>query len=388
MPRHAFLLLVLLAAATLLPSGARAQAMSRADSAAVLLSAARAFQAEGRPEVAEALLHYIGERFGDTPSGADALLALRSAPPEGASRASQVELMVWSATYGAWLGVGIPGAFGAGDPGPYGAGLLLGGPAGFLAGRALSRSRSLSEGQVRAITFGSLWGGWQGFGLMEVMDWGRSETCHFDYCDIEDPSSEAVWTSMVLGSLAGVATGAYLARRPISSGRATTVNFGALWGTWFGLAGGVLAGMEGDQLLTTTLLGGNAGLLATAYYDRRWQLSRPRARLVSIAGVLGLLGGLGLDLLAQPDNGRVAMAIPLATSVAGLAIGALNTSDRPGSEPGGAAGSGSGADGSGGWGRGLVLTPPTLYPVFLPGDGQGTRRGRPALGINLISARF
>ena len=198
-----------------------------------------------------------------------------------------------------------------------------------MGGRALARSRPMSEGQVRAITFGSLWGTWQGWGLLEVMDWGERENCFLDVCVLEGPDGDDILRAMVVGGLAGVATGAVLARKPIASGVATTENFGALWGTWFGFAGGLVADLEGDQLLVSTLLMGDAGLLTTARLAPGWNMSRNRARMISISGVIGLLGGFGLDMIFQPDDQKVAMGIPLATSIAGLAIGARVTSDRP-----------------------------------------------------------
>lgn len=387
-------LLILSSVCTILPSALNAQ-ITRADSAAVLLRAAQTFQAEGRWEVAEALFFYITEQFGDTSAGSTAQAVLRNASPEYAGRSGQVELMVWATTYGAWLGVAIPGAFGAGSSGPYGAGLLLGAPAGFFGGRALARSRPLSVGQVRAITFGSLWGTWQGFGLMEVLDWGEGEKCDLDVCYLEGPDGADVFKALVVGGLAGTVAGALLSRKPISSGVATTVNFGALWGTWFGLAGGVLADQDGDGLLATTLLAGDAGLLATALLSPGWEISRNRARLVSIAGVLGGLVGGGLDLLIQPDDGKVAMGIPLVSSIAGLAIGASLTSemDRPGSstfsQP-------RGRDDDSGSGASLVrlrngrlnLGLPSLFPTLVPTEGPDGVSVKSALGLTLFTSRF
>lgn len=391
------------------PAPVAAQEMTPADSAAVLLEAARTFQADGNWEVAEALFHFISERFGQTPAGMEARSVLRAAPPEGPSRASQVELMVWGTTYGLWLGVAIPGAFDASGSGAYGAGLLLGGPVGFLGSRALARSRSLSEGQVRAITFGSLWGTWQGWGIMEVLDLGEGkEHCNFDYCYREDPDGSDVLRSMILGGIAGIATGAVLARKPISSGMATTVNFGGLWGTWFGFAGGTLLGLEDDDLLASTLVGGNGGLVSTALLNRQWDLSRARARLISIGGVIGLLGGFGLDLIFQPDGEKAVMAIPLAGSIVGLAAAAAATRDRSGSVgPGGASGTMSGGRLTGGrntgrpWGgsgtsgalldfsRGRFgLDAPRPFPTLVPVDAPNGFSLRPALAVNLLSASF
>src|SRR5690606_4287176 len=132
------------------------------------------------------------------------------------------------------------------------------------------------------------------YGWREVFELGTGETCQtFEdqtYCS-EEPSSQEAFAALIVGSLAGVATGALLSDRPISSGVATTVNFGALWGSWFGLAGGLVADLEGDDLLATTLIAGNVGLLSMALLAPEWQPSRNRARLASIAGITGGLVG-------------------------------------------------------------------------------------------------
>jgi hypothetical protein len=57
-------------------------------------------------------------------------------------------------------------------------------------------------------------------------------------------------------------------------------------------------------------------------------VSRSRARLVSIGGVLGGLAGAGIDLLVQPDSEKAAVGIPLLGSVVGLAIGIATTGDE------------------------------------------------------------
>ena len=377
------------------PSEGLGQA-SRADSAAVLLTAAQDFQAEGRWEVAEALYHYISERYGDTWAGAQAVEALQEAPTDRSSQSAQTELMVWATTYGAWLGVAIPGALGADSPGPFGAGLLLGGPAGFLGGRALGRSRPLSEGQVRAITFGSLWGTWMGYGVMEILDLGEGDACPdiSGSCYESDPEGKDVFKALVVGGLAGTVGGALLSRKPIPSGVATTANFGALWGTWFGVAGGVLLDLEGDKLLTSTLIGGNGGLLTAAMLAPGWDISRNRARLVSIAGVIGGLAGAGLDLMIQPDDEKVVLGIPLAGSIVGLATGVALTSgiDRRGAVGRGAAEE-MGILGTGGallhYGDGrLKLRFPTPFPTVVAADRDTGFSFEPALGLTLLQSRF
>ena len=387
-----YLIPLLVVAALLLgrPAPSSAQ-VTRADTAAVLLAAARDFESGGRWQVAEALFQYVSERFRDTPAGSAALQALRAAPAGAMSQGSRVELQVWSTLYGLWLGVAVPGALGASGSEPYGLGLLLGGPGGFLAGRALANSRPLSEGQVRAITFGGTWGTWQGFGWARVLGIGEREVCDFGPCYREDAGSRTVFSSLVAGGLAGIATGAVLSRKPISAGTATTVNFGAFWGTWFGVAGSVLADLEGDSFLAATLLGGNAGLVTTALLSRSWNLSRDRARLISIAGVMGGLAGGGLDLLIQPDNEKVAIGIPLATSIAGLALGATMTRDRPSERdvPGGGLAS-EATEGSllrYAGGR-LEMGVPAPFPTLVPVDSPRESGWKPGLGMTLFRAAF
>lgn len=203
----------------------------------------------------------------------------------------------------------------------------------------------------------------------------------------EETPSEAVFASMLVGGLAGVATGALLARsQDIPPGTATMVSFGSLWGTWFAVAAGMLGDLEGDDLLTTALLGGNAGLVSTAFLAPRWDMSRERARLVNVAGVAGLVGGLGLDLLLQPDDDKVQVAIPLATSVAGLAAGALLTRgyDRARDRDDGPD---SGAmielrDGR------LGFDVPLPSPALVRQPGRDHGRLAPAVRLTLLDARF
>jgi hypothetical protein len=192
---------------------------------------------------------------------------------------------------------------------------------------------------------------------------------------------------MIVGGLVGVASGALLSGQDITPGTGTAVNFGSLWGTWLGFAGGVLFDLENDDLLASTLVGGNVGLAATALMAPGWNVTRNRARLVSIAGVLGGLGGAGIDLIAQPDDEKVAVAIPLAGSILGLAIGMLATRDETATRVGALDAGGSSAllglrDGR------LALGTPLPLPVLVPTDGPSGTRWRPALGLELFRASF
>jgi hypothetical protein len=364
------------------------QAQTRADSADVLMHAARQLTARGEAAAARALLDYIERQFAGTAAAAEvqrARLAMRRMPD--AERPGRTELILFGATHGAWLGIAVPLMFRSEEPAAYGLGLLVGAPAGFLAARAYANAFQPTEGQARAITFGGTWGTWQGFGWGEVLDIGSER--YYEPCPPESPNlpcgyvdsqPEARVTVAVLGGLAGIATGAILARKPITAGTAAAVGSGGLWGTWFGFAGGIVAGLEDDALLASTLVMGNAGLVALGIAAPAWHTTEGRVRLVNVGGVIGALAGAGIVLIAQPDDEKVLMAIPLATSVAGLVAGVQLTRDRdPEDAPGGGQGAFINRDG-GRWALDMPQAAITMQRV----DGAL----RPAAYVPLLKARF
>jgi hypothetical protein len=370
--------------------------VTAADSAAVLFDAAAGFEDQGDADVARALYRYILERFGDTPAGRAASERLFGIRSEGTRGSGRVELQVWTTLYGLYLGVAVPGALGADEPEPYGVGLLLGGPVGFFSGRAIARGTDLTEGQARAITMSGSWGIWQALGWRKVFDLGVTKVCEpapwdpgEEYCWREDEIEED-FAATIVGGIAGMAAGYAIASQPVSPGVATAVNFGALWGTWFGVAGGILMDLEGDHdLLAASLVGGDLGLVATALLSPGWNVSRSRARLVSIAGVIGGISGAGIDLLVQPDDEKVAIGIPLATSIIGLGIGIASTRDYDAGNP-------VGEDDGPAFGTALVnvrdghwgVTAPIPYPVMLERKGANGPVPTAGLGVTLFSARF
>jgi len=373
-------------------SDVSAQAPTPADSAAVLLEVARDFEARGRSEVAEALYQLIAERYEGTAAGAVALGRLAEWDRVVNERSGRVELQVWSSLYGLWLGIAVPTAFGADDTEAYGAGILLGAPAGLLAARAVIRSRHITEGQTRAITWGGIWGTWQGLGWAHVLDLGTDEFCQQGFCYESDVTTETQFRSMIVGGLVGVTTGALLSRRDIPTGVAAGAHYGSLWGTWLGVAGAVIADLEGDGVMAATLLTGNAGLVAGVYLADRHELSRNRLRLVSLGGLLGGLAGVGLDLLFQPDDEKVAMGIPLVLSGAGLGVAAHMTRDYDrGPFGGGAAGGDTGARGAlfGFDRQGMALDLPVPVPTLVRGeDHAGRDRWVPGLSMTLLRGTF
>ena len=373
------------------PQALEAQLVTRADSAAVLLRAATDFERSGEDEAADALYRYVAERFAGTPAADEASAWLRgpaAARPGGLSR---VELPVFGTLYGLWLGVAVPAAFGADSEGAYGAGLLLGGPIGLFSARAAQRSRGYSEGQVRAISWGGVFGTWQGFGWTELLNIGVEETCDLDYCYEED-NAEEILAGMILGGLAGITTGAIIARGPVGSGTSSAAQGGSIWGTLYGAAIAELVSGDadggGDGVLLTSLIAGNVGLIGGAALARKYDLTRPRIRMINLGAIVGGIGGLGIDLLVSAED-ETALAIPLVTSIGGLIIAAAATGDGEGGRPDPGPAEDFGAslldwrDGR------LSLNPPLPAPTLLPMDDvTGRPQWRPGLRLELFRAKF
>lgn len=380
-------LLVALLALSLPPSGVEAQ-VTRADSAAVLLRTAREFERDGRWQIAEAIYVHISERYGGTPAATEARARLSAPESERPARTSRVELQVFGTMYGLWLGVAIPVAFGANEPEAYGAGLLIGGPLGLFGSRAALRAHPVTEGQARAVSWGGLFGTWQGFGWAELLDFGVEEVCDPGFgCYETEDDVEEVFASMIVGGLAGIATGAIFARNPIRSGVSSGAQGGSIWGTIYGAMISELFEPEGDQTLTTALIAGNVGLVAGAALASRYDLSRNRVRIINLGALVGGLGGVGIDLLLQPDDDATAIAIPLVTSLVGLGIAAAKTGDSaPDQGEQGPDGGTSLLDYRNGE---LALNVPTPLPTLLPIDRpDGRTAWRPGLSISWLRARF
>lgn len=105
---------------------------TRADTAAVLVQAARRLAAEGERDVAANLLRYIIRWYGDTPIAQQAARELAGADRARVAGSGRTGFVVTNTLFGAWLGVAVPLAFGADDPPPYGVGLIAGPAAGLL----------------------------------------------------------------------------------------------------------------------------------------------------------------------------------------------------------------------------------------------------------------
>ena len=269
--------------------------------------------------------------FPGTPAAAEAERGLTESRSQDHERSGRASLIAFNTLYGAWLGLAVPAAFGADTPEPYGAGLLIGAPLGFFTTKALVDRYPMSSGQATITGFGARWGTWQGIGWREVLDIGDRtvEDCYPDMgCYTwQDESEEAPFTAAIAGGLAGMIMGGILAQKlEPTHGAATMVELSSLWGLWYGVAGAVVANVEeGDAALTWAMMGGNVGLLASAFAARSWKMGAGRARIISAAGLAGGVAGLGLDLLMNVDDEETAVLIPTLTSTIGLIAGGFMT---------------------------------------------------------------
>jgi len=365
-----------------------AVAQTPADTAAVLLDAARNLQREGRAAAAGDLLRYLRRHYANTPAAqsADSLLGAmpQPAPPAGAGRTAFV---TFNTLYGAFLGVAIPAAFNESDATAAGVGLLVGAPAGFFASRAFARQHFRTAGQAGLASFATVWGTWLGLGLQQVLDIGDRKDCTQFGC-FTDESDTAPWAAMSLGGVAGIAVGwAVASARETRPGTSTLIAHSAFWGTWFGISLGRVADLHDKDLFASALLVGNAGLLAAIPAARGWRPSSSRVRLITAAGLAGGLAGLGIDLIAQPDDDRVAFAIAAAGSATGLLVGALATRrqlDLDTQEAGPAA-----ANALAQWNQGLRFALPLPEPATFRVEGRdGKLHTVRAARIRLFDARF
>lgn len=312
--------------------GPLAAQQSGADSARVLLEAARVLQAKGEAQLASQLLQLLRRRWPESPAAQEAGTRLAVAPAGPLSGFARTGFITYHTMLGAWLGVAIPGALGVDGPEPYGLGLLLGAPAGFIGSRAYARKHGITEGQAGLITFASEFGLWQAVGWRAQLEIGDHEICPPSYggsCYTES-SDRAPFTASILGAAAGIAVGLIASRPGVSAGTAALTSQGGYWGTWFGFATAVVADADNGPhgALSAALVGGDLGVALAIPLARAWHPTSARVHLISAGGLAGGLAGLGVSLLFNVDEGKTAMGIVLAGNVLGMVAAGTMTRDR------------------------------------------------------------
>ena len=214
-----------------------------------------------------------------------AILRQQPKPISGMSRAG---LVGFGTLFTTWVGVGTLILLDTEEPVPYGVALIAGPLSGLSGSLSLTRERELSDGQASLITLGGTWGIWQAVGAATLADADEKLT---------------VGASMAGGAIGLALASSIVSRRDISPGDATLINFGGAWGTWFTICGAMVV-RERDKdnrnfILSRAMIGGNAGLLTMAAWSTKLSMSRARARLINIGGIIGTLYGLGASILLE-----------------------------------------------------------------------------------------
>jgi hypothetical protein len=393
--RVPWLVVGLLAALTLAAPRPAAAQETRADTAAVLVAAARRLAEVGERDLAASLLRYIIRWYGETAIAQDAARELAVADRARAAGGGRLGFVVTNTLFGGWLGLAVPLAFEADDPTPYGVGLIAGPGLGLLGSLMYTRSYPITSGQAAAYRWSLVWLSWQAYLLRELAGIGDEQFCYDDpsgppICYEETPSG-ARFASLVAGGAAGIGVGLALTRLHLPPGDVALVQDASAWGTAFGAAISVLTSPDGDPSENTVFgwmtAAGNGALLGAIPLARSWRPSVGRVRLITISGVAGGLVGLGIDLIGEVDDEKAAIAIPTLGAAVGLATGIALTAGRDAGEPGAPPPMENhallrlGRDA----GFGMPVPEPRVLPAVTP-DGRLGRQ--PAVGFRIAEVRF
>jgi hypothetical protein len=262
--------------------------------------------------LAKALLKQVG---GPAPEPTE------TAPPdevfhEKPTSLARAELASWQTLHGIAVGGDVCRILGCDDA----ALVALLSTAGGVAGIALSLSLTeggITPGKKSLLNWGPTWGAWNGAVLLY-------------YRGVED--QRTIGLALLGTQAAGMGLGATLwpTIKP-TDGQVSLATSGGIWaGVLTALAFG--AGdfdVESENILLSTLLASDAGLLGGAYLARDWRMSRGRALLIDSGGIAGALGSMGIVVLVQ---GNAVDRVQLYRSmipgtVVGLAAGAYLTRD-------------------------------------------------------------
>ncbi len=219
-----------------------------------------------------------------------AILLQQPKPISGMSRAS---LVGFGTLYSTWLGIGTLILLETEAAVPYGCVLIAGPLSGLIGSLSLTRESKLSDGQASLMTLGGTWGIWQAVGAANLAD--ASEKL-------------AVGASIAGGAIGLTLASGIVKDRDISPGDATLINFGGIWGTWFSICGAMAARDRSSDsskfVLGSAMMGGNIGLATMAAWSTKLSMSRARARLINIGGIVGTLYGLGTSILLdiEPED--------------------------------------------------------------------------------------
>ena len=275
---------------------------------------------DGEYDTALRRLDWLSASYPDTAHGRLATdkkqeIAILLQQPKPISGMSKAGLVGFGTLYTTWLGVGTLILLDVDEGGPYGLALIAGSVGGLLGSLSLTRESELSDGQASLITLGGTWGIWQAVAAANLASAGEKL---------------GVGASMVGGALGLALASGIVKDRDISSGDATLINFGGIWGTWFSICGAMAVRDRSSDsskfVLGSAMMGGNAGLSTMAAWSTKLNMSRARARLINIGGIVGTLYGLGTSILLdlEPED-RVFWSLMGLGGMVGLTAGSYFT---------------------------------------------------------------
>ncbi len=217
-----------------------------------------------------------------------AVLLQQPKPIGGMSRAG---LVGFGTLFTTWVGIGTLRLLDVEEAVPYGLVLIAAPLSGLFGSLNLTRESELSDGQASLLTLGGTWGIWQAVGAAEIAGAGEKA---------------AVGASIAGGTIGLALAGSIVRGRDINPGDATLINFGGIWGTWFAICGSMAVRDRSRDnrnfILSSAMIGGNVGLTTMAMWSTKLNMSRARARLINIAGIVGTLYGLGTSILLDIDS--------------------------------------------------------------------------------------
>ena len=168
--------------------------------------------------------------------------------------------------------------------------------------------------------------------------WGTWQGLGWAILISEDDGEKPLISSTMIGGLSGILATSILTRRiDPNLGDMAIINYGALWGTWLSLCAGQVAGVEGgDELLAWTLIGGNLGMTAMASLAPNIDITPARAHWINLGGVIGTTVASGMvTIIAEDDiSAEAAFGLLMVGGIAGLITGIYNTRQIPPPEAG------------------------------------------------------
>jgi hypothetical protein len=227
-------------------------------------------------------------------------------------QSGRAETVGFGVLYGAWAGLATTIiADDEDDEKSIAAGMMLGAPVALITSLAATRGREITRGQASLLRLGGYFGTWQGLGLALLSD---------------DNTTNTTVGAALAGGLAGIgiASVAGAATKP-STAQAALVNYGALWGTWLSFAGGIVADLDGDDLLAATLAGGAAGLAGGALLASKTDMRQGRANLINLGGIAGTVMAAGVLGVLEDNTEQTGFAVVMAGGVLGLLVAERKT---------------------------------------------------------------